>query len=204
MTQIIIEYVLQGIRKGYNITSGADDLPDAVVKAIWRQAMPRGTGWSAYTGARAIKAFALPDGGVAVSTVTVTDATDESGRTGIRRAVVDLLPAGGFERHLRQMWTNYPPQVTAIARERCADLARKLPRIKPNQTLVLTSAFQSAKNWQLIEAVILYLMLDPPRRWQHLNPPFPFTTLALDHLAENPLIAMPAERADGLAAFAVR
>lgn len=204
MTQIIIEYVLQGTRKGYNITSGADDLPDDVVKAVWRQAMPRGTGWSAYTGARAIKAFALPDGQIAVSTVTVTDATDESGRAGIRRAVVDLIPAIGFERHLRQMWTSYPPPITAIARERCAHLARKLPRIKPKQTLVLTSAFQSAQSWQLIEAVILCLMLDPPRRWQNHNPPFPFTTLALDHLAENPLIAMPAERADGLAAFAVR
>ncbi len=191
MNKLVIEYVLEGARRGYNFTSSTDGLSDEVLKAIWRFAMPRGTGWSAYIGARSIKAFILPDEQVAISEVTVTNQVDETGRTGIRRAEVQLLPPNAFARYLQTQWTSYPPSVTAIARERCTTLVRKLPRIKADTSLILTYPYQSAQQWQVIEAAMMYLMLEPPRSWKKLNPPFPFTTLTLDSRAENPLIAMP-------------
>jgi hypothetical protein len=195
---LTIEYVLEGVQRGYTITSSTQGLPDDVVKAIWRFAMPRGTGWSAYVGARSIKAFMLPDEQIAVSHVTVTDQTDETGRTGIRRAEVEILPPNGFERYLKTHLAMYPADIRAIARDRCAKLTRRLPKIKPDTSLILTYPYQSVDQWQVIEAAMMHLMLDPPRVWRSLKPPFPFTTLALDSRSENPLIALPIQQAGNL------
>ena len=79
MKQLILEYVLEGHKRGYNFTSSTQGFHDDVLKSIWRKAMPRGQGWNAavYAGARSLKSFWLEDGRMAMSETVVTDMRDE-------------------------------------------------------------------------------------------------------------------------------
>lgn len=190
---IIIEYVLTGQQRGYNITSGAGQLSDSVSKALWRSAMPRGTGWGAYVGAHSLKVFSLPDDRIAFCDVSVTDQQDETGRVGIRRAEVELVSPNKFRHMIEDRLMQYPHSLLSIAKERHAVLSRKLPRFKREASIILTHPYQTAERWQLVEAVMLLLALEPPRTWRSASQPIPFTTLALDHRGDHPLVALPAD-----------
>lgn len=203
MTQLILEYVLEGHKRGYNFTSAIHGLDDAALKHIWRNAMPRGQGWGGYIGAQSLKTFPLEDGRVAVSEVTVTDMQDESGRTGIRRAVIDVLYEDDYLAHLDQRLLNYP----AIVRERLEHLPTFLQRakitnhlrFKSDPQVVLAYPFAGAYAWQLIEALLIKIALSPigpMRRW---SPIVPITTLALDYREESPVVVLPQEQAQKLA-----
>lgn len=200
---IIIEYVLTGQQRGYNITSGAGGLSDVVSKALWRSAMPRGTGWSAYVNAHSLKVFSLPDDRVAFCDVTVTNQEDESGRVGIRRAEVTLSSPNQFDRRLEERLAHYPDALLAVAKDRHAKLKGKLPRFKRDASVILTHPYYSAERWELVEAVMLLLALEPPRAWRGQAMPIPFTTLALDHRGDNPLIALPSDVAVKLESYRI-
>ena len=98
MRQLVLEYVFEGHKRGYNITSPTNGFNDDTLKTVWRNAMPRGQGWGAdaYIGARSLKSFPLPDGRIALADVHVTGLHDESGRGGIRKAVVDIMQPGEY------------------------------------------------------------------------------------------------------------
>jgi hypothetical protein len=200
---LVIEYVLEGNQRGYSITSPTHGISEDVQKAIWRAAMPRGSGWAAYEGARSVKLIMLPDDMLAVSEVTVTDQRDETGRGGIRRAVVELMTPRTYEYHLHSRWLAYPSYATFRAKALYTELSKSLPRPRKNSPLVLAYPYQSMQDWLAIEATLVMLMSDPPRVLRRLEMPIPFTSLALDHRGENPIIAMPAAHAGQISADVV-
>lgn len=203
MSQLIIEYVLEGHRRGYNFTAPPERQRETlysaeVLKAIWRTAMPRGQGWGAdgYVGARSIKGFALPDGRVAVSTVTVTDMSDENGRRGIRRAAVDVMTPAVFGHNMASRLASYPDQITRAATTLYEQVSKAIPRRKKGQSVVLSYPFNEARAWWLVEAVVLQLVQNPPHRLRPKDDrPVMFTTLALDHRDGADVIALPTDRA---------
>jgi hypothetical protein len=193
MSQLVIEYVFEGHHRGYNFTSSTDYYDDEILKSIWRNAMPRGQGWgdALYHGARSIKAFQLPDGRVAVSEVTVTDLADESGRRGIRRAVIDVMTRSVFHHHLQSRLAGYPQGIRAGATLKRRELERSFPRLKRGAPLILAHPFRSSFDWWIMEALIIDLAARPPSRLQN-KLAFPsFTTLALTPLDGSQIVAIP-------------
>ncbi|MFW5772890.1 MAG: hypothetical protein ACOCZH_06145 [Phototrophicaceae bacterium] len=195
--RLVIDYVTEGDgrARGYDYVTATRGYDDALLKSVWRGAMPRGRGWASFIGARSIKAFPLADAQIAISEVTVTNRADETGRRGIRRAVIDVMPPRLYDHHLHSRWQSYPAEVTAAARERHAALARVMGRalrgLRKDQPLVLAHPYAGPRGWWLVEAVILLLMIDPPRVLRQAADVLTFTTLALDHRAESRVVAMP-------------
>lgn len=196
MNRLIIEYVFEGHKRGYNITSPTDDFDDATLKAVWRSAMPRGQGWGtdSYIGSRSIKCFPLPDDMLAVSEVTVTDLADEGGRRGIRRAVVDIMSPRVLAHHIESRLSGYPPEVQSRSDKLHRACAKRMPRLKKAQPLVLLADFTSRQGWWIFEALVLKLAIHPVgplRRWETS---ISFTTLALDYRNESRIVALPGDQ----------
>ena len=106
---LVIEYVLEGHQRGYNFTSSTQGYSDDDLKTIWRNAMPRGQGWSAFVGARSLKCFPLDEHGlrvVACETV-VTDMIDENGRGGIRRATIQVMARADYLTYLDRRFARF-------------------------------------------------------------------------------------------------
>ncbi|HLV36897.1 MAG TPA: hypothetical protein VKY59_17370 [Spirillospora sp.] len=194
--QLVIEYVLDGHRRGYDFTSSTHGFADDELKLVWRSAMPRGQGWGQYAGARSLKCFPLGEQRrVAVCETSVTDTQDENGRGGIRRAVIDVLNQADYFAFLDLRLMNLPNQVRArldrlpTFGQRLA-ITNSLLSYKKKQ-LVLLHPFTDPDRWQLMEGLVIKLALDPigpMRRWGRV---IPFTTLALNHQDEAPLVALP-------------
>lgn len=200
MTQLVIEYSLEGHRRGYDFTSPTQNYDEDVLKTIWRNAMPRGQGWSdpLYKEARSIKCFPLPDDRIAVSETTVTDLTDENGRRGIRRAVIDVMSRRVFAHHIQSRVAGYPEHVQLEANRLHERVKYSAPRLKKDMPLILTRAFTTAQAWWPMEAVIMRLSIDPPHP-QNRRPASPyFTTLALNYRNESPLLAIPLVKEDDI------
>ncbi|MFO7322574.1 MAG: hypothetical protein DIU68_012645 [Chloroflexota bacterium] len=209
MKQLTIEYVFEGHRRGYNITSTRGNIDDATQKLVWRNAMPRGQGWGAaeFTGARSLKCFPVSEREQALAEVYVTDLEDEHGRRGIRRAVVDILPVAECAERLNEYLASYDASVqTRIERlptflQWWRIVTEALPLLGGDGRVVLASPYVSARDWQLVEALVLKVALSrllPLRRWGKITP---FTTLALDARDELRLVALPASQVNGDAAI---
>ncbi len=204
MTQLVLEYLLEGHKRGYNFTTPTHGLGEDTLRHIWRSAMPRGQGWGAYIGAHSLKCFPLPDGRFALSAVTVTDLRDESGRAGIRRAVIDVLHEEECLARLDQHLHSYPPIIqdrlqhmpTFLHRAKITNHAR----FKADPQLVLAYPYDTPYAWQMTEALVLKLVLAPFGPLRSWRQPLPFTTLALDYREESALVALPQDRARKLAA----
>lgn len=198
--QFVIEYVFAGDRRGYNFTSPTRGVPDDVLRRIWRHALPRGQGWGApqYTGAVSLKCFPLDAGRVALSTVTVTDQADESGRRGIRRAVIDVLTVQACRLQLEARLSGYPADVQGWLESKpgfwqwhkIADRAR----IEADKTaaLVVTHPYTDVGSWQRVEALLIKIATAPRLIRKLDGQLLPFTTLALTHHDESALVALPA------------
>jgi hypothetical protein len=202
---LVIEYVLDGKRPGYTFAQPANGTSESLLKAIWRQAMPRGQGWGAdtYQGARALKGFAVDGNQIALSDVVVTEQQDEGGRRGIRRAEIRLMPAQDALSALRSRLAAYPAAVREAAHRKLTlgawtrVLDRALPKVgSKNPQIILTYPYTGPNSWQVIEAIVLQLVTSWPLRavpgWGHLPS---FTTLALTHQDEARIVALPVEKA---------
>jgi hypothetical protein len=196
--KLIIDYLLDGEQRGYAFTTPTNHLDPRTVKTLWRQAMPRGQGWGAYNDARSLKVIPLENGRIAVSEVTVTDRRDELGRQGLRRAEITLLNSHEYDTFLRERWQATPADVrTAADRKagfrlwkRLADMA--IPRMRGEPQLILAYPYANTTQWRVIEALMLKLMLTPTLRFVR---GLGFTTLALDHREESPVVALPLDKA---------
>lgn len=200
MPQLVLEYVFEGHKRGYNFTSPTHNFSDEILKTIWRTAMPRGQGWGGYQGARSLKVFTLEGGGVALADVTVTDQRDESGRAGIRRAVIDVMPPAAYLAHLERLWHSYPSTVhTQVDRRLTNGLRGRIwERALSKPQIVFSASYSAPSDWQVIEALTVKLMLSPitpMKRWGRI---IPFTTLALDHREESRVVVLPEDRAQKL------
>ncbi len=202
MRQLTLEYVFEGHKRGYNITSPTNGFNDDTLKTVWRNAMPRGQGWSAdaYVNARSLKSFPLPDGRIALAEVNVTGLRDESGRGGIRKAVVDIMQPGEYLDALRARFSRYPQQVLFEASRKPGFGRRRMPKIQGDSQIVLAHPYQTADTWQFIEAVILTEAIELlERRWLG-SKYFAFTTLALEFRDESQVVVLPESRANELQA----
>ena len=204
MQRLVIDYVLDSRRPGYTFTSPPQGLSDTAVQDVWQRAMPRGQGWSGYTGARSFKCFPV-DGGrlVGFAEVVVTDREDETGRRGIRRAEVTLHDAGAHRAALQARLDALPDSVRAAAEERLSCprwlriVERAIPRLnKEKGQVVLAAPYTTPQAWQLVEALLIRVALALPVRAVKGFPGIlPLTTLALAARDESPLLALPLDRA---------
>lgn len=191
---IVLEYVFEGHRRGYNFTTPMNGYDEETTRTIWRHAMARGNGWGEYVGARAIKAFPLPDGRVAVSEMTVTDLTDESGRRGIRRAVIDVMKPTIYQLHLQSRLAGYPAAIRKEAGSKLAIVQQRANRLKKTIPLLLNAPYTTPREWWLMEALILMLVMQPKGALRRRGDFLSFTTLALDYRSESTIVALPEGR----------
>jgi len=202
--QLTIEYVFEGHKRGYNITSSTRGVDEAHQRKIWRSAMPRGQGWGQYMGATSLKCFPLDEDTVAVSQIRVTDLEDENGRKGIRKAVVDLLSVTAYFAFLRDKLDTYPDDAKRRAEEKftfCRKtniIHKTLPRFRRDTQLVMAYPYRNADNWQTIEAFNIRLVLEPIGMMSRWGSVIPFTTLALDYREESSVVTLPATKSTGL------
>lgn len=192
MKQLIIEYLLEGHKRGYNFTSPTQGFHDDVLKSIWRKAMPRGQGWGAevYAGAHSLKSFWLEDGRMALSETVVTDMRDESGRGGIRRAVVSVMQPGEYLEMLKTRFSQY-----ADVLRRQSDYAI-LPNPRGDKQIIFFHPYADTARWQTVEATILRQALKlSTNGLLRSGKIVPFTTLALDYHDEGQMVVLPEEKA---------
>jgi hypothetical protein len=201
MHKLIIEYVLDGKRPGYNFRPPTDGFDDATLKAVWRSAMPRGQGWGtdSFLGSRSVKTFPIDRSRMAVSEVLVTGQQDEQGRRGIRRAEITVMNHSAYLAHLQARLKHYPKPVQDAAERRLNRFVwrRIVDRalLRSGQQIVLAHPYRHADDWQLVEALILHLVTSKRMRliegWGFTSP---FTTLALDHRDESRIVALPLDK----------
>lgn len=196
--QLVIEYVFEGHERGYNFTSSTKGIADDTLKHIWRNAMPRGQGWGQYIGAKSLKCFPIVDSDkIAVCDVIVTDLADERGRTGIRKAVVDILSETAYFAFLRERLESYSKTVRSRAEDRLTFckrtniIGKTLPKFRKNHQLILVRPFKNPEDHQVMEAFTLRLALEPLISMKRWGVVIPFTTLALDHLEESTMVVLP-------------
>jgi hypothetical protein len=192
MKQLTIEYLLEGHKRGYNFTSPTQGFHDDVLKSIWRKAMPRGQGWGAdvYAGAHSLKSFWLEDSRMALSETVVTDMRDESGRGGIRRAVVSVMQPGEYLEVLKTRLLQY-----SDALRRQID-QRTLPNPRGDKQLIFFHPYADTTHWQTVEAMILRQALKLSANGLIRSGKIvPFTTLALDYHDEGQIVVLPEEKA---------
>jgi hypothetical protein len=204
LQHLTIEYVLEGYAPGYTFTTPTNGLDDDSQKVIWRNAFPRGQGWSRYIGARTLKCFPVKANLWALCEVIVTDRQDEVGRKGIRHAEIDLLTTAECVKHLQAHYERYPTEIhQRLDRKPSLNewrqiLDRALPKFKGDPQVILTRLHPSAEDWRMIEALVLKLALyriGPIKRWGKLAS---FTTLALDYREESHIVAIPQQHTDGI------
>lgn len=215
MRTLTIEYLLEGKRRGYTLTSPTDGLDAEIVKTIWRNAMPRGKKWAdaAYENAHSLKSFALENGQFALCEVNSTDQVDEVGRRGIRRAEIHLLNVGEYADYLAHKLASLPPQVVAEAERKLHSRDWELlfkkhrdsqhPRtlMKPQTILAYDYAPSAPNGWQFVEACVLLLVTRKtiltnlieitPKINPFADKALSFTTLALDPHEEGRIVAIP-------------
>lgn len=203
MQALVIEYQLEGHERGYRYTSDTQGYREETLKHIWRHAMPRGQGWGAaqYHDAQALKCFSLPETSeVAFSHITVTPEHDEQGRGGIRRAVINVVPAREYRDYLMAHLLRYPPDVqTELTRlptlgQRTRITSATLPYLRRSNRLVLARPYRNMAQWQVMEGLIIKLALSPPKSMAQWGPFIPFTTLTLSPHDEGQILGLPADR----------
>jgi hypothetical protein len=196
MMHLVIEYVFEGPRRGYNITSPTHGLSEDLSKLIWRTAMPRGQGWGAYIGARSLKHFPLNDHLCALADVQVTDQADESGRRGIRRAEIEVMTHIQMVEHLLGRLQAYPPAVQSrldklpSVNQWRQIIDHSLPKMRRDAQVILTHDYRP-EIWPLMEALVIKLALSKRLMLKRTGKTAAFTTLTLDPREEMALIAMP-------------
>jgi hypothetical protein len=212
MPKLVIEYQLDGKRPGYAFTPPTQAVDDQTLKVIWRHAMPRGQGWGkpSYAGARSLKTFRLDKRRYAVSTATVTDQRDESGRGGIRRAEIEVMSAAAYLEYLQHRIRRFPPTLQQAADRRLTHtfwqqvLDKLTPKLKPHRQIVLAHPYRGPGEWELMEVLVMKVATSRRIRlikgWGAVNS---FTTLALDYREESSIVALPLERARQLGYGAV-
>jgi hypothetical protein len=201
MRRLVIEYVFEGHKRGYNFTSPTGGFNDDTLKTVWRSAMPRGQGWGAekYLGARSLKCFKLPDNRIALSESIVTDQQDEAGRKGIRHTDVEIMQPGEYLEVLRSRLKTYSLVIqNELYRKTYFGERRRVPKTKGHNQLVLSYPYENPNMWQRVEAIILHAVVDEmDKRWGN-GRVITFTTLALDYRGESQLVVVPQDRAGEL------
>nr|MBN1229561.1 hypothetical protein [Anaerolineae bacterium] len=204
MQQLVLEYVIDSPQPGYQFRPPTNGFKEADLRLIWRQAMPRGTGWNgdAYQDARSLKCFALDEGRIAVSLVHVTGEEDELGRRGIRRAEIAVLDNDAYVVFLESLLGRYHESILETANQHIRPYVWKrmlrliVPRLKAHKQVVLSHPYSGPVAWQVVEVLILRLVTSKTiRLLEGWGAPAPFTTLALDWRDESPIVALPSEKA---------
>ena len=199
MPPLVIEYVFEGHQRGYNFTSPTSGYGDDELKAIWRNAMPRGQGWGQYVGARSLKCFPV-NRAMAVCETEVTDLRDEHGRGGIRRSVIQVMSRPDYMDYLEQVLHQLPASIQGEIehlpsfRQRMAITNKTMRRPRRDGQLVFLHPYTAFEDWQVVEGLLIKLVLSPVASMQRWGKQVGFTTLALTHRDESMLVAMPSRQ----------
>lgn len=202
---LTIAYLTEGPQRGYNFITPTHAYSEETLKWIWRNAMPRGQGWAAYTGAESLKCFALPDKRIAIAHTEITDQSDESGRRGIRRTTIDVLARHEYRptliRRLAQFnaGLQHDADFQLTQWRKTGAFERLSPQIKRAKQLLFTHPFSTLADWRVIEVLLLKIAITPPYALRQFGEILPFTTLALAPHEESLLTALPSDKAAGLA-----
>lgn len=198
MRRLVIDYALDGPHPGYRFRPPTNGFDRSTLDAVWRGAMPRGQGWGteALAGARSLKSFPVGSRTMALSTVVVTGQRDELGRGGIRRAEIDLIPAGEYPARLAERIAALPPAAVDAAGGQMGGYLwqRVVDRVllRGGRQVVLSYPYRSPEDWQIVEGLILRLVTSPGvRMFEGWGPLTPFTTLALGRGDEGRVVGMP-------------
>ena len=70
-------------KRGYHCTAHSPNLDETTIQTLEQMALPFGSAWQLYIGARSIKAFPLQNEQMAISYTGVTDRQDDYGRPGV-------------------------------------------------------------------------------------------------------------------------
>ena len=186
--------------KGYHCTEHSSGLSDSLIATLERKALPYGSGWGEYAGARSIKGFPLEKGTMALSFVEVTDQRDDHGRPGILRAhcvVADykhyasLLrePDFGFAAAMGQDEASAGREATVQAGGgSVASVLRALLGVFCQGKFILRRPYGAPAQWQATERTIRrVLRLLPSPVLKRMS----FTTLTLSTAERASLIAVP-------------
>lgn len=201
MRTLVIEYLFEGHKRGYNFTSPTQGFNDDTLKYVWRNAMPRGQGWGAalYIGAKSLKSWEMPDGRIALSETNVTGLRDESGRGGIRRSVIQVMQSGEYQEEIKNRLDLYKEQIQLeIRRKLRFGERRKIPKIKGDRQVIVSCPYTNSEDWELVEALILQSVYAEMGKTWFQSKFISFTTLALDYHEESMLVVLPESRADEL------
>lgn len=211
MTDLILEYVLDGRRPGYAFRPPTNSFSQATLDAVWRGAMPRGQGWGdeSLHGALSLKTFRVGEQWMALSRVTVTDQADELGRRGIRRAEIDLVPRAAYQARLHDQLDALPAEARLAASERLGNYLWKRildkALLRAPRQVVLAHPYASVTAWQVVEALILHIVTSPGLQLlEGWGPLTTFTTLARDWHEESQVIGLPHHVAARSGAAAIR
>ena len=186
--------------QGYHCTEHSSGLSDSLIATLERKALPYGSGWGEYAGARSIKGFPLEKGAMALSFVEVTDQRDDHGRPGILRAHCVVADYKQYASLLREpdfglaRATGQEPPTTRRENESqagggsVASVLRALLGIFCHGKFILRRPYGAPVQWQATELTIRrVLRLLPSPVLKRMS----FTTLTLSTAERASLIAVP-------------
>lgn len=181
--------------KGYGFIEHSPELDESSLAKIWRQAIPRGTGWSTFIGARILKGFHIGQASVVVSSIRVTKEQDEFGRSGLLKASVQIMSPSEYVQHLRKELADLPQIARDEAERKFPTLSQLMLKTTRHLRTMIVHPYQGVTDWQTIEALTLRLVLSLPKP---LIPKLSFTTLALSATDEARIVALPLRQAEDI------
>jgi hypothetical protein len=115
---------------------------------------------------------------------------DESGRGGIRRAVVSVMQPGEYLEVLKTHLSQYSDALHRHIEH------RSLPNPRGDKQLIFCHPYADAARWQTVEAMILRQALRLASNGIiRSGRIIPFTTLALDYHDEGQIVVLPEDKA---------
>ncbi len=201
-------------RRGYLCVAHSEGLSKSTIATLERIALPFGSSWQLYMGARSVKAFPIDRGRMAVSYVRITDNYDDHGRLGVLTCqcvvvkfeqFVDLIsrPYFAFDAVFNQ-----PGAVSKLLDSRPGgedsrvhdELSLKISsssafrsrlRLLIGRRVILRRPFSNAEQWRSVEHAVQSLVLHLPTALKRNISFVTFTTSSADPMR---LIAMPEGR----------
>jgi hypothetical protein len=206
-----LAYVKIDFRRVYQVIEHAADLEDKIVARIFDSAMPDGSDWFRYVGARIVKGFTLPGNRMCICYASVTDRTDAAGAAGLleTQCIVTnddahyraLLWQPGFA--FNEVWQaladnpthltkvldqirNAPKTTRGVASSLFASLRslRYRAMLRIPGRIVLRRPFANAEQWETVESEVQRIL----RAMEEFAP---FTTMTLSPAGRHGVLAVP-------------
>ncbi len=194
---------------GYHCVYHSDGLSPSDVALLERTALPYGSNWGSFIGARSIKVFPIASERTAISYIRVVDSADDHGRRGILECQCALITTGQLIRLLKlpdfsfDTIINKPDALYSIlgghgpVNDPLPDIQPK-PGILPRHTsllkllagrkVILKREYRGPEDWRSVEHSIRTFVLGLPSALIRYAS---FATLTLSEADDMRIIAVP-------------